>query len=172
MKNYVLSALCLMSISQRLYASGCDWNAEGQMRIEKVDHISSRSVDGMSSIYTVICVTRFSGHSCMPALISNPSPALELFEPEQTESQQNWDSFALPEEVYQKLYISYRLGRFQTTMYKENVSGYIDHNCSSGDETIQSGRTRYVIKFDDPNLGTWNFSYPGMITQRNKQPLH
>ena len=172
MKTYLLSILCMISTSQQIYASGCDWNAEGQMRVEKVDRISSRSVDGMSHIYTVICVTRFSGHNCMPALLSNPSPSLELFEPEQTESQQNWDSFAIAQDVYQNFYTTYRLGRFQTTMYKENVSGYIDHNCSGSDEPIQSGRTRYVIKFDDPNLGTWNFSYPGMITQRNKQPLY
>lgn len=171
MKTYLLSILCAFYFSEQALASGCDWNIEGQMRVEKVDRISTRSFDGLSNHFIVICVTRFSGHNCMPALLSNPSTSLELLEPEQTESGRSWDSFALPEDAYQNFYMTFKFGRFQTTMYTENVYGYIDHNCSGSDDLIHSGRTRYEIKFDDPSLGTWNFSYPGMITQKNKQPL-
>ena len=171
MKTYLLVILCLLSPIQQAFASGCDWSSEGRMRIEKVDAISSRSFNGLSQLYIVICITRFAGHNCMPALLPNPSPSLEFFEPEQTESQSNWDNFALAEDIYHKFYNAFRFGHFQATQVTENVFGSIDHNCSGDDELIQSGRTRFVIQFDDPNLGSWNFSYPGMITPRNKQPL-
>lgn len=171
MKTYLLAILCLLSPSQQVFASGCDNYAEGNMRIEKVERMSTRSFNGLSQVYVVICITRFSGHNCMPALLPNPSPSLEFFEPEQTESQASWDHFALPEDVYQKFYNAFRFGRFQATQLIENVFGSIDHNCSGDDEPVQSGRTRLEIQFDDPNLGTWNFAYPGKMTARNKQPL-